>query len=170
MRGATPEVEQPLSPEVISIHAPHAGSDCLPTAELPRDVISIHAPHAGSDYTALRNTSSLQKFQSTPPMRGATAFSVPSLKCFYYFNPRPPCGERRQMQCLFCLPVPFQSTPPMRGATSGQCLYLQAKCLFQSTPPHAGSDRSGRPCRQGNDYFNPRPPCGERLAVAINVP
>ena len=39
-----------IGPDVaISIHAPHARSDCIPVNRHPSDVISIHAPHARSD-------------------------------------------------------------------------------------------------------------------------
>ena len=50
MRGATYDVNSIITHLVISIHAPHARSDCLdvdkPEMELE---ISIHAPHARSD-------------------------------------------------------------------------------------------------------------------------
>ena len=37
----------------------------------PKD-ISIHAPHAGCDYVVTLQNTTLSKFQSTHPMRGAT--------------------------------------------------------------------------------------------------
>ena len=69
----------------ISIHAPHAGSDCLPRykgSDVPHlvgldgQLISIHAPHAGSDAHA-------KIYQSRD----------------VDFNPRSPCGERRSTPC-----------------------------------------------------------------------
>ena len=58
---------------IISIHAPRAGSDLVLRSDGGLPVISIHAPRAGSDPTAL-----------------ATPFDR-----LVHFNPRSPCGERR---------------------------------------------------------------------------
>ena len=49
MRGATIRTILDNADGIISIHAPHAGSDTI-LAELDAEIdISIHAPHAGSD-------------------------------------------------------------------------------------------------------------------------
>ena len=78
----------------VSIHAPHAGRDLVLPDLLPSYRVSIHAPHAGRDTTDGMSHLPNSAFQSTRPMRGATA---------------PPCTCRgRQV---------FQSTRPMRGAT-----------------------------------------------------
>ena len=116
----------------------HAGSDVARIVRQPHIPISIHAPHAGSDgrYHARRRTIvhfnprspcgerqviaqetvTNDLFQSTLPMRGATAASH-----------------------LFSLPGLFQSTLPMRGATHDrhQVVHLQQISIHA---PHAGSD------------------------------
>ena len=85
--------------ESISIHAPHAGSD--DGSNLLNGTtanISIHAPHAGSDGT--KEESAIDPFN---------------------FNPRSPCGERRNSDFSMCCGARFggfQSTLPMRGATA----------------------------------------------------
>ena len=101
--------------------------------------ISIHAPHAGSDSCTRRTSQSNPAFQSTLPMRGATAFhffcspfSMISIHAPHagsdvyapnesriccHFNPRSPCGERRSATYLNNGETVFQSTLPMRGAT-----------------------------------------------------
>ena len=79
----------------ISIHTPHAGSDCKqihlmmayenfnphsPCGERPALTylvcpvisISIHTPHAGSDFAFSFSAAASSVFQSTLPMRGAT--------------------------------------------------------------------------------------------------
>ena len=56
--------------------------------------ISIHAPLTGRDRKLIPLKGLLQKFQSTRPLRGATA------------------GTR-----VHCYPSEFQSTRPLRGAT-----------------------------------------------------
>ena len=82
----------------ISIHAPHAGSDLpfravfstgadfnprspcgerLDAGDHPdRPRISIHAPHAGSDVRPILRSDRAVQFQSTLPMRGATAMML----------------------------------------------------------------------------------------------
>ena len=61
--------------------------------------ISIHAPLAGSDQRAALCVPPLGRFQSTLPLRGATAASGPPYHRARHFNPRSPCGERR-WHCL----------------------------------------------------------------------
>ena len=57
----------------ISIHAPHAGRDFKRASVIIQGGISIHAPHAGRDAHWFWPNTSMEKFQSTRPMRGATA-------------------------------------------------------------------------------------------------
>ena len=57
-------------------------------------IISIHAPHAGSDRRQTTMSSSVIRFQSTLPMRGATRLPGGKTPSLAYFNPRSPCGER----------------------------------------------------------------------------
>ena len=58
----------------ISIHAPRAGGDfVLVIAVYPSILISIHAPRAGGDRSYQVPPSLAALFQSTPPVRGATA-------------------------------------------------------------------------------------------------
>ena len=70
------------------------GATCYDTAYMANISISIHTPHAGSDLCGLRVQTKMQ-FQSTLPMRGATALPK-----------------------SFKISVLFQSTLPMRGATA----------------------------------------------------
>ena len=101
----------------ISIHAPRAGGDAVHFRSFSKIEISIHAPRAGGDPGPVGPQGPEGKFQSTPPVRGATlqrnaqtagssisihaprAGGDPGLhKSFiraYNFNPRPPCGGRR---------------------------------------------------------------------------
>ena len=74
MRGATVGVNAVADVSGISIHAPHAGRDRLHDVIVQvHDAISIHAPHAGRDKSFLRLSPRPGVFQSTRPMRGATA-------------------------------------------------------------------------------------------------
>ena len=109
-------------------------------AELLRSLISIHAPRAGCDSSAwLIALLSAIRFQSTHPVRGATgayphpchgrriSIHAPRAGCDCtksdscalptYFNPRTPCGVRRQFLTKSKHRHTFQSTHPVRGAT-----------------------------------------------------
>ena len=60
-------------PKEISIHAPHTGRDAGEVRPHRSGAISIHAPHTGRDKLLLLFSFKLDKFQSTRPIRGATA-------------------------------------------------------------------------------------------------
>ena len=154
-------------------------------------LISIHAPRAGSDIQKLAFLSDSLGFQSTLPVRGATQRQKNRWVLFFIsppapragsddepragrgvprdFNPRSPCGERREFgqyataasqQISIHAPragsdyaagdyrynAPgFQSTLPVRGAT-GINLTAGRWELFQSTLPVRGATIC--PCRQ----------------------
>ena len=80
------------------------------------------------------------EFQSTLPLRGATASDLSIKREFCNFNPRSPCGERRTKPILGVLLSEFQSTLPLRGATyswsSGQ-----HHLRISIHAPLAGSDK-----------------------------
>ena len=148
----------------ISIHAPRAGSDgrdCGAGQALER--ISIHAPRAGSD----------RRHAQRAILRGD-------------FNPRSPCGERPSYLSRRATPSKsFQSTLPVRGATgldtpacnaerisihaprAGSDKKVDKQALFTEISihaPRAGSDSRRTGACRPVPYFNPRSPCGERLA------
>ncbi len=78
-------------------------------------------------------------FQSTLPMRGATALAITYSCAGTDFNPRSPCGERRRTFIEPCMRVLFQSTLPMRGAT-GRRYEDGYRGTISIHAPHAGSD------------------------------
>ena len=59
-------------------------------------------------------------FQSTRPMRGATGARQFKTRRYQHFNPRAPCGARRNQRRRHAFTTLFQSTRPMRGATCVQ--------------------------------------------------
>ena len=99
-------------------------------------------------------------FQSTHPLRGATAseaafnadteisIHAPLAGCDFklivfsfrrfYFNPRTPCGVRQLAAKDAKIAEQFQSTHPLRGATSTKSSSLKAY-KFQSTHPLRGA-------------------------------
>ena len=137
---------------LISIHAPHTGSDAAVAVARVAQAISIHAPHTGSDalYGAVRGHS-------------------------HDFNPRSPYGERRGGVGNDAKDGQFQSTLPIRGATnqnqlprpqqlisihaphtgsdSSCALRLTVTHIFQSTLPIRGATHC-RPCHLGQHYIS----------------
>ena len=92
--GATMGSGSRSSVVMISIHAPRVGSDAWLLSYMAMTVISIHAPRVGSDHC---------RSARSPPGQ--------------YFNPRSPCGERRQFPVILPISTRFQSTLPVWGAT-----------------------------------------------------
>ena len=101
--------------------------------------ISIHAPREGSDITGSRFSSSLTRFLSTLPARGATHFLL---------DDNPSLDE-------------FLSTLPARGATTwSKDDYMRQ--LFLSTLPARGATHGPAAQTGGPAHFYPRSPRGER--------
>ena len=108
------------------------------------------------------------RFQSTLPMRGATACFNPGGQrqrisihaphagsdagrdrlpaAPYHFNPRSPCGERRRGNCSRCYCDNFNPRSP------------------------CGERPSPTSMRTGLGNFNPRSPCGERQETCLIAP
>ena len=81
-------------------------------------VISIHAPRVGSDKNSQTVFCGQSGFQSTLPVWGATSRRWSGGAQGEHFNPRSPCGERRQLGQRPAHSQPeFQSTLPVWGAT-----------------------------------------------------
>ena len=160
MRGATDRRGQRQLPDVISIRAPHAGSDSAMISDIHRGI----------------------KFQSALPLRGATAGKACNGTPPSNFNPRSPCGERQLGACCglvreISIRAPlagsdtsgtqrlsfgrFQSALPLRGATK---VYISSTTLVNFNPRSPCGERPPcRPCTSSRlRYFNPRSPCGER--------
>ena len=81
-------------------------------------------------------------FQSTRPVRGATAGLVGHRKDPRDFNPRAPCGARQADRTC-----------------AGEQHYISIHA------PRAGRDAYFSPVWGGSPYFNPRAPCGARRHV-----
>ena len=65
---------------LISIHAPREGGDDGETYWKDKNTISIHAPREGGDYQNHPHKADNDIFQSTPPARGATVYSIAILR------------------------------------------------------------------------------------------
>ena len=126
----------------ISIHAPLAGRDQFPVAQVHIGCISIHAPLAGRDCTSFSFFSSRCRFQSTRPSRGATYSRQWANRCMLISIHAPLAGRDR--------------AAAEYGANSKISIHA----------PLAGRDFSIATVRQQPRDFNPRAPRGARPALS----
>ena len=124
--------------------------------------ISIHAPRAGCDLGCLFCPLGSPVFQSTHPVRGATASSVTAVLVTGNFNPRTPCGVRRPRRSRLAADAAFQSTHPVRGATSRLVQLCRTAYHFNPRTPCGVRPRARAYACARNTNFNPRTPCGVR--------
>ena len=182
------DVGHPIQFRRISIHAPLAGCDrparrnrqsCAHfnprtpcgvrpsrSCSRPSTTATFQSTHPLRGATALhqREIVIAFPFQSTHPLRGATLGGYRLILPILYFNPRTPCGVRQSTSPCWSTKLTFQSTHPLRGATSVSDAWSASVEAFQSTHPLRGATQ-----HQGRDglresYFNPRTPCGVRLS------
>ena len=184
--GVRPEAAQRLPTAwSISIHAPRAGCDVeLFDVAGAKVGISIHAPRAGCDCARCRDGSPEAEFQSTHPVRGATALqhwrrrhqaisihapragcdvevfrSAVALAMISIHAPRAGCDRvRRRAPSAQTV---FQSTHPVRGATVCPVCHRNRRLAFQSTHPVRGATESLLPARStvGISIHAPRAGC-----------
>ena len=168
---------------IVSTHAPLAGSDRRCRRRCPPRRVSTHAPLAGSDSAFAVPNWHTRQFQPTLPLRGATFVQVGyRCRCFC-FNPRSPCGERRQRQTCSLMTGGFNprspcgerlwlSRPPCRrrcfnprspcGERHGGLGSASRRVVVSTHAPLAGSDLRHEGIDPAGESFNPRSPCGER--------
>ena len=123
-------------------------------------------------------------FQSTPPVRGATAdFTLkisgkmvsihapraggdlkftPGQKVRQSFNPRPPCGGRPQNLTRWINFWSVSIHAPRAGGDNGTGLMGEAGPVSIHAPRAGGDRHLPAPWPIGAWCFNPRPPCGGR--------
>ena len=115
------------------------------------------------------STTQSNRFQSTPPVWGATPYRRcrrPSARS--HFNPRPPCGGRPRPSCPIRSFRHFNPRPPCGGRRNpsgpGRCSrYFNPRPPCGGRPPTATGPEARR-------NFNPRPPCGGRRVPADVYP
>ena len=115
LRGATRGCAEMDCSTVISIHAPLAGRDCEVTEfiEIPCD-FHPRAP-CGARLSKGVLTMEIKIFQSTRPLRGATAMQRRNNSLFWNFNPRAPCGARRSSVPAFTASAMISIHAPLAG-------------------------------------------------------
>ena len=114
--GATGRMRKAVQKRTISIHAPRVGSDIIGGDPGSDYNISIHAPRVGSDLAA-PFTADCRTISIHAPRVGSDDWRHGLWHDPLYFNPRSPCGERRNPFKLLKELWGFQSTLPVWGAT-----------------------------------------------------
>ena len=160
VRGTTGRDDANQGGACISIHVPRAGDDLAVESVVNRFAISIHVPRAGDDPSASGGANCLHNFNPRPPCGGRRQKSC-LLRSGQNFNPRPPCGGRPSAGLNRSRRQVFQSTSPVRGTTPTSASAAPSLCISIHVP-RAGDDRSNAKRGCLNHYFNPRPPCGGR--------
>ena len=147
----------------ISIHAPRVGRDIrVPLDGWRGRDFNPRAPCGARHCVAVQRIFA-NKFQSTRPVWGATTtFSTLPTKP-KNFNPRAPCGARHGITGEPFKICAFQSTRPVWGATVVM-ISGRAEIRISIHAPRVGRDALGVSRSLNSAHFNPRAPCGARLA------
>ena len=131
--------------------------------------ISIHAPRAGSDDQRAYMDVSGNEFQSTLPVRGATAIGTILLSMAINFNPRSPCGERPVIETDKTEISAISIHAPRAGSDLPRPVCGISPLTFQSTLPVRGATGQSYGTSSTPTDFNPRSPCGERLDTVSSI-
>ena len=120
--------------------------------------------------TSVYQSRSVDKFQSTPPMQGATKQSWWNFLNMYSFNPRPLCRERpvgslrlyREARCFNPRPLCRERLYHAEDESPETSVSIHA--------PYAGSDPKSLNKVRKTYGFNPRPLCRERpFTVSLSL-
>ena len=168
VRGATRWRGGHAQCDGVSIHAPRAGRDVSSAGLTPSPTCFNPRAPCGARPCPCTDGDILGGFQSTRPVRGATASGAGSGRHQEFQSTRPVRGAT--ICILGCLNAnTFQSTRPVRGATSG--LFSWKNPLNVSIhAPRAGRDPRQFFSMLSRGSFNPRAPCGARRQKRSRLP
>ena len=149
----------------VSTHAPLAGSDAgAPSSAALSFGFNPRSP-CGERLPPIDRVREAIEFQPTLPLRGATRTRGLGCSCTGCFNPRSPCGERRVEGACDSLLQPVSTHAPLAGSDVLPARRLHHHIRVSTHAPLAGSDGDWWRVRRVGRGFNPRSPCGERLAT-----
>ena len=122
-----------------------------------------HSP-CGERHKGRRHRGQTIIFQSTLPLRGATATNNSTAVNLDISIHTPLAGSDARTARSLGDSMRFQSTLPLRGATR---FWFWLSCLFDISihTPLAGSDITIWQTAWTMAYFNPHSPCGERQVI-----
>ena len=106
-------------------------------------------------------------FQPTRPLRGATRAAREILANASDFNPRAPCGARHLLDLLELFPDCISTHAPLAGRDFFSLAGEYGEKISTHAPLAGRDDSFSAPF--GDNYnFNPRAPCGARLAGLVH--
>ena len=132
----------------VSIHAPRAGRDGRVTYLKYEIVVSIHAPRAGRDLCRLLPCDTWD-VSIHAPRAGRDSSLFPKQCSSNGFNPRAPCGARRQMRLhppsfatylwvLLATNMIFSAFCPTPLLRHGSHTYIFTPYFLFTSPSHSG--------------------------------
>ena len=130
-----------------------------------RFLISIHAAHAGSDCLPPWRLWIFKNFNPRCPcgQRQPSAFNSQQHCC--YFNPRCPCGQRLKVSLFDTFSEVISIHAAHAGSDIKTCCRKRFYTGFQSTLPMRAATRTFSPWLYKHNHFNPRCPCGQRQYI-----
>ena len=144
-------------------HSPCGERQCFITQYVCHLQFQSTLPLRGATANASTPTA-VVKFQSTLPLRGATATVKHNIASLPYFNPHSPCGERPVGGfCEIRVRVYFNPHSPC-GERPVWTSSAVTRLNFNPHSPCGERPYCGRWCSKLFD-FNPHSPCGERPPV-----
>ena len=146
MRGATSTSLNKYQTGTFQPTLPVRGATRRRAYSRRASLISTHAPRAGSDL-----------------------MSLPDISRPTDFNPRSPCGERRDGEQYEHIDFTISTHAPRAGSDL-IAVFLSPPCYISTHAPRAGSDLMHRMLKMSKNDFNPRSPCGERLSSDGKAP
>ena len=124
--------------------------------------ISIHVPRVEDDSPVDYDQTVPTDFNPRPPCGGRRQRLTERNGLTLYFNPRPPCGGRLHQGRQTILRRYFNPRPPCGGRHRFPFDFFGGIKKFQSTSPVWRTTSSNGDFLRLSSDFNPRPPCGGR--------
>ncbi len=130
--------------------------------------------------SAKLNTKQLFKFGTVPalypllpihaPRAGCDAEKIERKRTKQNFNPRTPCGVRRNLIGDKHFTVRISIHAPRAGCDTAKRAVCTKRRYFNPRTPCGVRRNSGAPRQGFQPHFNPRTPCGVRLYVVKTIP
>ena len=160
LRGATDWCYHSITRHTISIHAPLAGRDAWPSSTPPLHINFNPRAPCGARHFQRSRCRLVSQFQSTRPLRGATAPGGPHQRIFKISIHAPLAGRdcsRPRRSPSTCISI----HAPLAGRDDLWPEHRHEDDISIHAPL-AGRDRPSQCRAPGAGNFNPRAPCGAR--------
>ena len=158
------------TPANFNPRPPRGGRLCSMTCVRSTSTISIHAPREGGDSPQNHVPVAANRFQSTPPARGATPVRLDELQVVDISIHAPREGGDRPPSRGRPAAPPISIHAPREGGDCTISPSSQVISSFQSTPPARGATAPRWIPHSTTRYFNPRPPRGGRQQRCTVLP